>query len=358
MKRLNTVVVVLLNIFFCSIALWIFTRNSYLRPFSGSLFKEFLSGILVLASIYANYFILYPKLYFKNRHTAYWLIVTLVSILIGIVDLAMAYSNIVLLNNQVIKIVGPFIFFSNILFLVIGRNFAVNLFSFLLRDRQHFQHSMENEVRIVYQNVRKIDVTDQDNNLQLIDVDDIFYCHQNKNFSEIAMVQNQKFYRLCSMKHLEQLLGEKDFIRITTNTIVPLKLIASCDKGSVIMKQLPWESKPTIFQLNTNKTEEVLKKVLDGDQKDCRVLKDKDTQKKSTRKIIKRKPIIPPTEKIQEIYSYVENHPNCNTADIVSEIEYSLSTIERCLAELKKQGLITHTGSKKTGGYYAVEKEG
>ena len=29
-------------------------------------------------------------------------------------------------------------------------------------------------------------------------------------------------------------------------------------------------------------------------------------------------------------------------------------TVERCIAELKKQGLIEHTGSKKSGGYKVV----
>jgi hypothetical protein len=47
-------------------------------------------------------------------------------------------------------------------------------------------------------------------------------------------------------------------------------------------------------------------------------------------------------------------YANCNSADIIAGTKYSLSTVERCLSELRKQGLIEHTGSKKCGGYCRV----
>ena len=37
---------------------------------------------------------------------------------------------------------------------------------------------------------------------------------------------------------------------------------------------------------------------------------------------------------------------------IVTVTKIPLSTVERCIAVLKKQGLIEHTGSKKSGGYH------
>ena len=40
MKCKKTVVTILLNVLFCGVMLWLFARNSYLRPFSGSYFKE------------------------------------------------------------------------------------------------------------------------------------------------------------------------------------------------------------------------------------------------------------------------------------------------------------------------------
>ena len=54
----------------------------------------------------------------------------------------------------------------------------------------------QEEVRIVYQNIRKLDVTDKANNIHLVDIDKIFYCHQQGNFTEIHTVQNKKYTRL------------------------------------------------------------------------------------------------------------------------------------------------------------------
>ena len=93
MKYLNTVAFVFLNILFCAVTLWFFARNSYLRPFSGSLLKETISGIVLLGSLYVNYFLLYPKLY-RNYPKIYWLTLVLVAMLTGLIDLAIAYHGI------------------------------------------------------------------------------------------------------------------------------------------------------------------------------------------------------------------------------------------------------------------------
>jgi len=69
---------------------------------------------------------------------------------------------------------------------------------------------------------------------------------------------------------------------------------------------------------------------------------------------IKRKPVTPPDEKLKAVLSYIENHSNCNTRKIVDETKIPLSTVERCIAVLKKQELIEFTGSRKNGGYHLV----
>ena len=71
MKHLDKIVAVLLNLLFCGALLWFFTRNSILRPYAGSSFKETIAGVLLLGSLYLNYFLLYPKLYQKHSHIIY-----------------------------------------------------------------------------------------------------------------------------------------------------------------------------------------------------------------------------------------------------------------------------------------------
>ena len=75
---------------------------------------------------------------------------------------------------------------------------------------------------------------------------------------------------------------------------------------------------------------------------------------KVPRQAVKRKPIVPPDEKVRVVLSFIENHPNCNSVDIIAETQFSLSTVERCLIELKKNGFVEHVGSRRRGGYIVV----
>ena len=84
MKRKKTVVTIVLNVLFCGIMLWLFTRNSILRPCSDSIYKEALAGLLLLGSLYVNYFLLYPKIY-RNRPLIYWLVIVAMAVVFGFV---------------------------------------------------------------------------------------------------------------------------------------------------------------------------------------------------------------------------------------------------------------------------------
>ena len=351
MKHLNTIVNILLNILFCFGLLWFFTRNAFLRPYAGSTLKEVVAGLLLLGSLYANYFLLYPILYQKHSHNIYWLLVFFIALATGFIELAIAYQNISLCNAAIIQEFGFFSFFSKRLLFIVGRNLAFNFFPFLIGERQHFQQAFENEVKIVYQDVRKLDITDGKNNIQLVPIEDIFYCQQQRNFTNIFMVNDKKYTRLGSMKHLQQLVGEEEFIRINTTVLVPFRYIKSCTGDTVVMKKMAWEKEPTTFKLEPKTQEEISKKVVEGILKYRAMVSGNEIPKKQAPQKSQRKPTTPPKEKINEVLSYIEKHSNCNTMDIIAETKFSLSTVERCLLELKKKGIIEHTGSKKTGGY-------
>ena len=352
-KHLKTAAIVLLNIVVCVIVIRGFTRNSILRPYAGSAVKEAICAVLLLASLYVNYFLLYPKLYPKYPKM-YWVTMCLVTIMVGVADIAIAYPFIVVCNAQVIQIVGTVTFFSTHLGLITGRNLALNCFLFLIRDRNRSQQSLEKETKIVYERVRMLDVTDKDSNIHLIAIDDIFYCLQQGNFTTIYTVQNEKYTRLGSMKHLEQLFGEEEFIRITTTLLVPFQYIQSCKDNTVVMRQMPWQKFPTTFPLEARTQAEVSEKIAEVLSQKVVISNESKIPEPPTSPTARRKPALPSEEKVREVLSYIEAHPNCNTADIIGGTEYSQSTVERCLAELKKQGVIEYTGSKKNGGYKRV----
>lgn len=356
MKRKKTALTILLNVLFCGVMLWLFARNSYLRPFSGSYFKEILAGSLLLGSLYTNYFLFYPKIHY-DRPSFYWLVIVVMAVIMGFIDLAIAYNGIVSCNAQVIQYVGRLSFFSKILFFIIGRNLALNFFPFLLRDRQHYQQSLEKEVKVVYQTIRMFDVTgkkDKKNKLYLVNIDDIFYCYQQRNSTDVYMVQNICYSRLGSMKHLEQLLGNKEFIRITTNVLVPFRYIKECKDNMVIMEKMPWEEEQTTFKLEPKNQEEISEKVVEGLLRYRAAAAGKNLPKRPARPKTKRKPVTPPEEKLTAVLTYIKSHPNCNSKGIIDGTKIPLSSVERCISVLKKQGLIKHTGSKRNGGYDVV----
>ena len=199
------------------------------------------------------------------------------------------------------------------------------------------------------------DVTDIKNKLYLVNIDDIFYCYQERNSTRVHLVQDVCYYRLGSMKHLEQLLGNKDFIRITTNVLVPFRYIKECKDNMVIMKKMSWEKEPTIFHLEPKTQKEISKRVIEGVQRyEGEVAAGDKFAKKPTRRKVKRKPAKPSDEKTQKVLSYIESHPNCNSKGIIDGTNIPLSSVERCISVLKKQGLIKHTGSKRNGGYDVV----
>ena len=70
-KHLKTIVIISLNVLFCTLVIWFFTQYSILRPYAGSFLKEAISAMLLLGSLYANYFLLYPKIYQKNSYHIY-----------------------------------------------------------------------------------------------------------------------------------------------------------------------------------------------------------------------------------------------------------------------------------------------
>ena len=350
-KHLKTIAIILLNVLFCAIMLWFYVRNSYLRPFSGSFLKEVISGILLLGSLYFNHFLLCPLIYKKNSYFIYWLLVTLMAIVIGGLDLAMAYSYIKSHNVALIECFGHFKFFSKVLFFTIGRNLALNFFPYLFRERLHFRQSLEKERVIVYERVRMLDVTDKNSDIQLISIDEIFYCQQQRNFTVVYTVQNKSYTRLGSMKHLEQLFGTKEFIRITNTIMVPFQYIKSCKENVVVMKKMPWQDAPTAFALEPKTSAEIAERIAEFMRLKDVVLGGKEGVETSVSTVGKRKPATPPDDKILEVLAFIESHPNCHSADIIAETHFSQSTIERCLSELRKQGMIEHVGSRKYGGY-------
>ena len=115
MRHLPIVVSVLLNALFCVALLWFFTHYSYLRPYAGSSAREMMAALLLLVSLYANYFLLYPKIH-NNHFIIYWVLVVVACLVTSGAELAIAYPGIAKCNPYLIEEVGEIRFFSVLLF--------------------------------------------------------------------------------------------------------------------------------------------------------------------------------------------------------------------------------------------------
>lgn len=351
MKHLHTFVIILLNILFCAALLWFFSRNAYLRPYLGSTAKEFLSGVLLLVTLYANYYVFYPKLHRKHI-ILYWIIVAVVSLVAGCAEFAAGYSYFVKCQAVRINEIGLFKCISKHLLLVFGRNFAFNFFPYMLRERKHLRHSLETEVQVVYQYARMIDVCDEKNNCRHIPVEDVFYCKKVGNYVYVYTVDGDVFTRYCSIKYMEQFLGSTEFIRISPSIIVPFLHIVSCDGKNVILNKMTWQQEPLAFSLDIKKNSmmaDIIKAHLVADQPPTENIQPENIREKDKKNLS-----VPPKDKLDAVINYIQAHPGCQAKEIIAHSSYSKTTMDRCLLHLKQQGLIEHTGSKKTGGYKAV----
>ena len=57
-----------------------------------------------------------------------------------------------------------------------------------------------------------------------------------------------------------------------------------------------------------------------------------------------------------EVFRIIASNPGISAVSISGNIQQSLSTVNRAIRQLREEGLIEYTGSKKTGGYRVVEK--
>ena len=351
MKTKTIIVTISLNILFCAVLLWFFSRNAFLRPYLGSLSKEVLSGLLLLTTLYANYFILYPKLY-RSHTSLYWSSVVIACLCAGGVELALGYHFISECHKVIIAEVGSSHHFFKLLIFIFSRNLAFNFFPYMLRERKQLQQSLETEVRIVYKYARMIDVCDGENNCKHISIDDIFYCKKNGNETKVYTVEGTQYTRYCSIKYLIQLLDNKDFVRTSSSIIIPFQYIDSCDGENVVMKTTPWMESPLTFKLDSKryslsayKIQEYLQATIEGRENE-----QLDFEQEKSKTIWS----VPPKEKLDTVFNYVKEHPGCRSTEIISHTSYPKTTMERCLSYLKRKGLVEYSGSKKRGGYHLI----
>ena len=123
---------------------------------------------------------------------------------------------------------------------------------------------------------------------------------------------------------------------------------------------MPWTRKPLTFTIDTKNSDEVagviarnLESATTGARNGQRNRRDV-ARNVSTANKKRRRPINPSQEKQETVFAFIQSHPGTRSTEIIAETSLSQGMVERCLAELRKQGRVEFVGSKKNGGYEAV----
>ncbi len=85
----RSIIELVLHLLFWGTVLFIFTHYSILRPYAKTDLGEIIAALLTAAAVYANYFLLFPKLYMKRCYGFYILAVLLVCVATSSVEFAM-----------------------------------------------------------------------------------------------------------------------------------------------------------------------------------------------------------------------------------------------------------------------------
>lgn len=337
-----------------------------MRPAAGPFYyKEFLTGVITLTAVYLNFFLLFPKLYVQRKFKTFWLL-TLCSIVIsGCLEILLVFpevKEVYLKSSCTTDELNMYVLYDT--FEITMRNGGWVLFSIALNEILRLRHQEQNKENALIKQSDFVDVRDVKGNIGFINAKDIYYCEQDENIVTVHTINQEKYFRYCSLKRLEELLGYKEFTRISRNVIVSNKFIVKYGNGQLELRKI--NNSPTTISLPVgeiyeNSLRERLKATIC-----CETLnKRKEGENKPERK--KKKDFIPKTRttleefehnpKILAVYLHIKKNPDCNVNNISYGCRMPHGTVRRYISFLMDRQLIQHNGSKRYGGYTITQQK-
>ena len=392
------------NFIFCVTVVLFFGRNTMLRiPVLNEPFIEYLSGGIVLCVYYTHKFFLYPRYRLTNNLLCY------VSCCLACAMVATALEALLVYKpnmSMMLKRSDPTIARHNFLIfciLIYCRDFCFLILSFMTSElrvqaqrKTFFERRLRNVSGEIYvdnmifttnpQEIMSYDsnqttsISDANqtlshydssrtfephNNLdnkdllytKIIKVNDIFYFEQIKYNTIVHVISDDNIYiRACSLTKFISLVGDDKVVQISKNTVLMKRLVVKCNEAEVTIENPITHQKKVFpiseayhFQVNEILTSDnsITPQQMNHDAEivtGSSITKQLNSAQRNTLKI----------RKTKSAYLYIKAHENCKATDVGKKLKISDSTVNRILAQLKKEGLIEYVGSKKTGGYKVV----
>jgi len=342
-----------------------------LRPATfGALYKEWLSGGIVLVLCYLHYFVLYPRFYVQRRFMAYILAIIICLIIATSIEVVLVYPQI---SDFVIKVDDLSLqeYFTVMTVSIFLRDTCFVFFFYLLSLLES-AYKENKEVNVLLQNADELLLArtdDKDRQLVTVRLDDIAYCLQNENYAYIYLADGTKVYRNCSLKSLYEQLTPSRVVRISRKELVFYRHIVSYDNNSVYV-DAPNKEAPVGLEITDTYRQQallLLKEhcVFAGNQQSryapevttVDLLQSANTPQQTEKDAVQEENLSEEEPRVaQQVLAFISEHPGCKSSDLTGQFRISLSTVNRILRQLKADGLIEYVGSKKTGGYSAVGK--
>lgn len=317
------------------------------------IYKEYLSGLAVLAIVYLNKFVIFPRYYVRRKYYKYALW-TFTSVLGAFLFEMLLVGNdifTVLSTKSVLFNAFVYLFFEGFYIFLRDLSFATVTFAFLamlfyMKKNQDKDISLFNEFSII-----ETRTCDKNATVSFVSVDDIAYCKQEQNYTYLYLVNGEKRFRYGTLREMATILCNKYALQVSRNIIVVYKNISSYNNSMVVVNLLPQNVVLPFSKNYSNGACELIFQHTGKKEAPPATEGTVDTQSKSKKKTIGANQ----NGQMQNaILEFIANHPGCSATAIKKNRSISQSTVNRILAQLKSQGLIEYTGSKKNGGYKVI----
>ena len=360
-KDLSTFGKICIHVGFCFVIVIFFGKNTVLRPPAyNTMYKEYITGLLPLALFYGNRLVLFPQLFLKERLFAYICSITLCLIAITCAEIAFVYPQVEPVLVSMFGDVAVKNLFVYYLPIIILRNSGFVLFSFAFCDIRH-QAALKNKYESRLKEIAgEVDIQKTEHESGLAKIKDILYCQQFKNYTWVVMEGGGFYTRYGSLKTMKNLLGEDLLIDVSKGLLVMQDKIHSYDETSITIrdpvqdKLYPFEWGAGYYEsvcriLSVRSSQETMESVLENTSEKTNKPSSSSTNRKHLIAVLKKH------QNFRPVYLYIRRHPDCKASKIASSLPIPTGSLNHILKQFKDEGIIEHTGSKKTGGYRVVE---
>jgi hypothetical protein len=337
---------VMLHVILCITMVAVFGNFCRLRTVAAQHpYKEYLSGVIVLALVYLNTLFLFPRL-FKTKRTLLYLLWTSVSVVVAsLLEMSLVFPDAMLVIGGQFTLPDGVLYFVEDGLCVLFRDFSVVAFSFAVMAMENYISQWNRMEIYLARELQLVETKDFKTKTNIrISIKDIAYIYQDQNYTYLNLSNGTKVFRYGTLMQMTGLLNDDSYVQITGKTVVMCNSIQRYDLSGVVVKVSP---KNVLLPFSSMYQEIAMNRIFN--------LTGLHPYEEKTKK----KPQYSASHKQKEsaeklIYNYIASHPKCKAADIKKNRSISQPTVNRILAQLKKDGLIEYVGSKKTGGYKAT----